>query len=78
MGTSRNSGINSFQIVGGGFNGGANSGQKMGGGGGGASDIRTDCTNYGTVLVVAGGGGGGKSPGTCYSSGCFELTIFKK
>lgn len=48
--------------ISGGFNGGGTSGGSGAGGagGGGASDIRSDCSDYSTVMVVAGGGGGGK------------------
>ena len=67
MGTSRTA--STYGACAGGYNGGGVSGKYLGGGGGGASDIRTICSNYGSVLVVAGGGGGGKGLADCFSNG---------
>ena len=62
-------------VCNGGYNGGGSSGKYLGAGGGGASDIRTACNSYASVLVVAGGGGGGKSPSQCYSDGNLKKNI---
>jgi hypothetical protein len=70
MGSSRSGGNGYFS---GGYNGGGYSGYIYGAGGGGATDIRTDCSNYATVLIVAGGGGGGKGPVACSSTGEYDF-----